>query len=217
MKEEQRRSRRRRLIVRVGRAVYPAIDRPWMGWLVRTEPVQRFKRSIIHTPADRALAILDLLAAAEIPMWVAGGWGVDALLGRQTRRHCDIDLLISDDGQAYQHVAHVLAREGFRFVLGHHTPGIHIPWCYVWCHDDGHRVEVLPVAMHEPPFAAGRADAGGVRQPFTEGVIGGRPVPCLSAELQVLLHAGYPLRDIDVRDLELLRAYLELPEQAATP
>ena len=46
------------------------------------------------------------------------------------------------------------------------------------------------------------------RQPFTEGSIDGQPVPCLSAELQLLLHNGYPQREADNHDVALLRAYL---------
>jgi lincosamide nucleotidyltransferase A/C/D/E len=162
------------------------------------------------------IALLDLLATAEVPVWVAGGWGVDALLDRQTRRHCDIDLVIADDGSTCQQVAQVLAREDFRLVGTYHSPGIRIPWCHVWHHDVGHTVEVLPVPLNEPPFApADVAEAGGW-QPFTEGRIEGRPVPCLSAELQLLLHSGYPLRETDTRDIALLNAYLKLPTQATT-
>ena len=201
----------RRAIVRIARTAYPAIGRSPMAWVIRFRLVQGIKRRIVNTPAERVLAIVDLLAATETPVWLAGGWGIDALLGRQTRRHGDIDLVIGDDGPPYQQVAQVLAREGFYFIEGSHHPGIPISWCYQWCHDDGHKVEVLPVALHEPPFAATYADTGGVRKPFTEGTISGRPVPCLSAELQLLLHNGYPLREIDVRDLALLRSCLELP------
>jgi lincosamide nucleotidyltransferase A/C/D/E len=178
--------------------------------------VQRIKYRIIYTPACRVLAILDLLAAAEVRVWVAGGWGVDALLGRQTRRHCDIDLVIGDDGPPYQQVAQVLAGEGFRFVGAYHSPGIPIPWCHAWRHDAGHKVEVLPVPLDEPPFAADSADIGGVGQLFTEGRVDGRPVPCLSAELQLLLHTGYPQREIDNHDVALLRAYLDPPERMTT-
>jgi lincosamide nucleotidyltransferase A/C/D/E len=77
----------------------------------------------------------------------------------------------------------------------------------MWRHDAGHKVEVLPVPLHKPPFAAD-GDIGGVSQPFTEGSIDGRPVPCLSAELQLLLHNGYPQREADNHDVALLREYL---------
>ncbi|MGH3303622.1 MAG: nucleotidyltransferase domain-containing protein [Streptosporangiaceae bacterium] len=166
--------------------------------------MQRIKCRILYTPGWRVLAVLDLLAAAEVRVWVAGGWGVDALLGRQTRRHGDVDLVIGDDGPPYQQMAQVLAREGFRFAAKGLTAGIPIPWCHVWLHDAGHRVEVLPVRLHEPPFTTNGADPAGGVQPFTEGCIDGRPVPCLSAELQLLLHSGYPQRDIDNHDVALL-------------
>jgi lincosamide nucleotidyltransferase A/C/D/E len=199
----------RRLTVRVGRIVYPVIEGSPVGWLVRLPPMQGIKYHFIHTPAWRVLTVLDVLATADVRVWVAGGWGVDALLGRQTRQHCDIDLVIGNDGPSYQQVAQILAREGFRFVIASHTPGIPIPWCHVWQHDAGHKVEVLPVPLDEPPFAADCADVGGAGQPFTEGSINGRLVPCLSAELQLLLHTGYPQRKIDNRDVALLRAYLD--------
>jgi lincosamide nucleotidyltransferase A/C/D/E len=39
--------------------------------------------------------ILDRLAARGIEVSVDGGWGVDALLGEQTRAHDDLDLVIT--------------------------------------------------------------------------------------------------------------------------
>jgi lincosamide nucleotidyltransferase A/C/D/E len=38
------------------------------------------------------LGVLADLAEAGCAVWVAGGWGVDALIGRQTRLHRDLDL-----------------------------------------------------------------------------------------------------------------------------
>ena len=40
------------------------------------------------------LAIIALLEADGIDVWLDGGWGVDALLEHQTREHDDLDLLI---------------------------------------------------------------------------------------------------------------------------
>ncbi len=45
------------------------------------------------TGAD-VLHVIDLLEAAGVPVWVDGGWGVDALLGEQTRPHDDLDLAL---------------------------------------------------------------------------------------------------------------------------
>lgn len=207
-KDEQSGHWPRRLIVRVGRTVYPAIVESPVGRLLSHTPAERIKYRFIYTPAWRVLEILDLLAAAGVEAWLAGGWGVDALLGRQTRRHCDIDLVIGDDDPSYQKVAQILSREGFWFASTQYTPGIPIAWCHIWRHDAGHKVEVLPVPLHEPPFSAGGDDADGVRQAFAEGSIDGRSVPCLAAELQLRLHNGYPRRKVDNQDVVLLRAYL---------
>lgn len=38
-----------------------------------------------------------MLVQRQVRCWVMGGWGVDALLGRETRRHHDLDLLVSFD------------------------------------------------------------------------------------------------------------------------
>jgi hypothetical protein len=41
--------------------------------------------------AEDALAPYDLFRSQGITVWLDGGWGVDALLGRQTRPHSDLD------------------------------------------------------------------------------------------------------------------------------
>ena len=45
-------------------------------------------------PAGEVHRVLDALTSAGCPTWLAGGWGVDALAGRQTRAHRDLDLLV---------------------------------------------------------------------------------------------------------------------------
>ena len=45
-----------------------------------------------------ALDVVELLGWLDehgIDVWLNGGWGVDALLGRQTREHADLDITIS--------------------------------------------------------------------------------------------------------------------------
>jgi lincosamide nucleotidyltransferase A/C/D/E len=37
-----------------------------------------------------------MLEEAKVTVWVDGGWGVDALLGEQTRPHKDLDIAIEE-------------------------------------------------------------------------------------------------------------------------
>ena len=48
-------------------------------------------------PAD-VVTLYRAFAAADAPVWLMGGWGIDALLGRQTRRHHDLDVLVEASG-----------------------------------------------------------------------------------------------------------------------
>ena len=43
------------------------------------------------TQAD-LFKVLDMLEQFGIRYWLDGGWGVDALVGRQTREHRDVDI-----------------------------------------------------------------------------------------------------------------------------
>jgi len=40
------------------------------------------------------IEIAQLLDQNRIDVWIDGGWGVDALLGEQTRTHGDLDIAI---------------------------------------------------------------------------------------------------------------------------
>ncbi len=185
-----------RRTVRVARAAYLAVERSPLAWVLRIQAVQRVKARITYMPAGKVLALLDLVAAEGIQAYVAGGWGVDALAGQQTRQHYDLDLLINDEPGQVARVGDVLAREGFRKAGTEHNPGLPMPWRQLWQHDDGYSVEVLPAVLRKPPFGP---------PSFTLGTIEGRPVPCLSVALQLALHTGYPPRPVDAADTDLLR------------
>ena len=58
------------------------------------------------------LGVLGDLAEASCAVWVAGGWGVDALVGRQTRLHRDLDLAV--DARNETVALRVLGRRGYR-------------------------------------------------------------------------------------------------------
>src|SRR5262245_53980775 len=46
--------------------------------------------------ADDVCGFLDLLQSLGVRVWLDGGWAVDACLGRQTRPHSDLDIVIEE-------------------------------------------------------------------------------------------------------------------------
>jgi len=67
------------------------------------------------TAAD-VVEILGWFRAASADVWLDGGWGVDALVGEQTREHKDLDLIVRDAHEP--RMREVLATHGFRQVGG---------------------------------------------------------------------------------------------------
>ncbi len=45
-------------------------------------------------PSGEVIRIVGLLERQGLSVWLDGGWGVDALAGRQTRPHDDLDVAI---------------------------------------------------------------------------------------------------------------------------
>jgi lincosamide nucleotidyltransferase A/C/D/E len=150
--------------------------------------------------ADAVLEVLDALALAGVRHWVAGGWGVDALVGRQTREHRDLDLAVdADDADVCGRVL-----DG----LGYRVETDWLPLRVELAAPGGRWVDVHPIRFD----ADGRGlqgDATGTHfvyppDAFVRGVVGGRTVGCLSVSQQQVFHNGYPLRPQDEHDLGLL-------------
>jgi lincosamide nucleotidyltransferase A/C/D/E len=66
---------------------------------------------------DQVLDLLARLAAAGVRVWIGGGWGIDALVGEQTRSHDDLDLAVDTRDEA--HAIHTLQHAGFRIAENH--------------------------------------------------------------------------------------------------
>ena len=150
--------------------------------------------------ASEVHAVLDALAAAACPAWIGGGWGVDALVGHQTRGHRDLDLAVNADQEA----AALLALRKLGYVIETDWRPVRVE---VVAAGRG-RVDVHPVTFDER--GDGRQadlDGGFFLYPagcFTTGTIAGRGVDCLTVAQQLRFHGGYRPRDIDNADLALL-------------
>lgn len=152
--------------------------------------------------------IIDLLKKIDligIEVWIDGGWGVDALLGQQTRPHNDIDIFIQKkDGAVF---TEMLISNGYNEVKMEFTTNDHTAWM-----DPDNRI----IDLHLFEFAAaGTLRFQGELYPADilngEGTIGGITVHCLTVEAQLLYHQGYELKDKDIHDIQLLCRTFGLP------
>ncbi|MFG2659139.1 nucleotidyltransferase domain-containing protein [Streptomyces sp. NPDC048425] len=152
--------------------------------------------------ADDVQSVLTLLRRANVDLWIGGGWGIDALLGEQTREHRDLDLMHRQHQEAAALAA--LGEPGFvesvncrpiRFVMTA-ADGREIDFHPLVFADDGSAAQASPEPQR--PFSYPSSC-------FVTGTIKGLSVPCLSAEQQVYFHQGYEPSDRDRHDMAQLR------------
>ena len=140
--------------------------------------------------ATTVLDLLDLLASAGVEVWLDGGWGVEALLGRITRAHNDLDLVLALDDLA--RAVEVLVGSGFgiteeelgRAVLEHAELG-RVDLHPVTFDAEGNGIQVQTPTPPSVTRLVYRSDG------FVTGVILGRSVPCMSAEVQLSVRLGF--------------------------
>ena len=162
--------------------------------------------------AADVIEILSWLEQHGIDVWLNGGWGVDALLGHQTREHEDLDITISAaDRAAY---AAAMDEAGFR------TYRVDNEFNWVLVDGRGRLVDVHLVDFSETLVTGtGVTTYGPAGLPFEvgslegRGTIAGKPVKCETAEFQVRGHTRYKPDETDYRDvLALCRAFdIEVP------
>jgi lincosamide nucleotidyltransferase A/C/D/E len=153
--------------------------------------------------AEDVLAILDRVEAAGLSVWVDGGWAIDAVAGRQTRSHDDLDLVAPLD--------EIPQLERELAALGYERAGGAPPMSFESVDALGRQVDVHPVAED----GAYALREGGVWHYPLEGfagrgTIGGRVVRCLTPDVQLVCHGGYEPLDLDRHrhDIALLRSLL---------
>jgi lincosamide nucleotidyltransferase A/C/D/E len=188
---------------------YPIPGSIWIEDMNKIEETTtiRSKMNTEMTACD-VVEIVQLLTNNGIHVHVDGGWGVDALLGEQTRPHADLDI-------AMQHkdvpkLRDLLESRGYREIPRDDS------WeCnFVLADESGHEVDV-----HSYTLDAQGNNTFGVPYPADSltgsGTIGGHPLDCISPEWMVSFHTGYELDIDDYRDVSALceRFGIEIPPE----
>lgn len=151
--------------------------------------------------ARDVLDVIDMLTNGGAEIWIAGGWAVDAMVGETTRPHRDLDLAIRSE-----HPDTAIADIGR---LGYTKTLDLLPVRLVMEAAGGRSVDLHPVTFDATGFGRQVGDEGRVYEyppeGFGTGRIGGRTVPCLTAEQLVRFHLGYEPLGHDRQDMALLR------------
>lgn len=147
-----------------------------------------------------------------IRCWVMGGWGVDALLGEQTRAHHDLDLLV--DARDLPALHTWLRGEGFArgYEWSENSPlrieGRMWDTAFVERDADGRELDVHAVHVTDGIVRLATTDPWELPPNILSGVgrVGGYEVSCASASGQRAMHLGYDLPDKHREDLRRLES-----------
>ena len=100
----------------------------WVSRLVASAPETSPIRSVLGPLRDGlrgamatedVLTVLGALESTGVPFYLAGGWGVDALVGRQSRSHDDLDVVIDHYDEDLPRAVDVLKSMGFELVASY--------------------------------------------------------------------------------------------------
>lgn len=157
---------------------------------------------------ESLIRLCHILEGAKLSFWIDGGWGVDALLGRQTRPHSDLDLAVRrSDLKRFQQV---LEPHGFRRADRAESPD----WNWVLLHPHGEAVDLHGFDFDQQGngILGDPKDNAMYPSGALEGVgsLGNIRVNCIAAPFVLNFRNGFPPRDVDHHDVSLLCAELGL-------
>ena len=143
--------------------------------------------------------ILDIFESLNVTYWLDGG-GVDALYGKQTREHRDVD--INFDADKTNEVLSKLKE------IGYVVETDCMPVRVELAHPQYGYLDIHPFVIDGDTVK--QANPEGCYWEFSQNLFGetvykGKRIPCISLEGQLLFHSGYEPREQDLHDMGLLR------------
>jgi len=158
-----------------------------------------------------AVEIILLFRSKGIQIYLDGGWGVDALVGFESRCHNDIDIFI--EKQDKECSIKLLKDTGYSETVMEYTTPEHTVW-----RDENARIIDFHIFSRNSEGDFVFESETFPKEIFTSiGRIGHLEVDCITPEWQVRFHSGYKLDDNDIKDVLLLcdKFNLALPDEIA--
>lgn len=147
-----------------------------------------------------------LLEENGVQVWIDGGWGVDALLEKQTRPHKDLDIAL--EWKDVPKLRELLSKRGYKQIREDNK------WNFVLADEKGHEIDVHAVIYDEQGNFV-----DGIEYPKESltgtGKIAGQTVRCVSVEYTIKFHSGYELKEKDYQGVSALceKFGIDLPEE----
>lgn len=152
----------------------------------------------MNTEISEVLKIYKLFQENGIEIWIDGGWGIDALLGKQTRSHNDLDIAVRHKNAPK--LRELLKVAGYQEIERPDSKDYN----FVLSDDNSHEVDV-----HTFEFDDNGNNIYGIKYPKEsltgKGTINGQSVNCIALEYVLKFHANYEPKEKDLKDIQALR------------
>lgn len=161
--------------------------------------------------AKDAIRICNLLKDNNIEVWIDGGWGIDALLGEQTRPHSDLDIAVGHED--VKKLRNILINQGYKDKKKEGTT----EWNFVMENND------KEIDVHVFEFDDKGNNIYGIEYPKESltgtGTIIGQTVNCISPEFVIKFHENYEPKEKDYKDIAAVcsKFKLKLPANYKNP
>jgi hypothetical protein len=189
-------------------------DLPLIGGFFSSRLGRSVRGRLYQIREEEVERIATSLHGADVTWFLAGGWGVDALVGRRTRHHGDLDLCIEVAADGEARAVEALRTLDYDVTVPRAPSGHRFPFRSVLRDRSGRTVDLIfitcldtsPTEEDVPTLGIGDCSTGQL-------VVEGRTVrvPCLSPSFQVDLHTGYIPQADDRQDVAVLCETFGLP------
>lgn len=150
-------------------------------------------------PLKNVIELYNTLQQNNIPIWIDGGWGVDALLKKQTREHEDLDIVVEE--RNLRKLISLLKVQGYFENITNDSS----TWNFVVKNKYNLEIDIHVINFDKFQNGIYGPKENGVFYPaqaFTGiGLLNNIMINCISVEYQLESHTGYILREKDYKDV----------------